>query len=116
LAAGGAGRGPGDQESHRAADEAVKRLRAEARIALTGTPVENRLSDLWSLFDFLCPGLLGTQGKFKQFVKRLNDRAENRYATAAKPRAAVHPAAAEDRPPRHRRPAGEGRSPGLLRG
>ena len=39
----------------------VKRLKADARIVLTGTPVENRLSDLWSLFDFLCPGLLGSQ-------------------------------------------------------
>ncbi len=39
---------------------AVKKLKARARVALTGTPVENRLSDLWSLFDFLCPGLLGT--------------------------------------------------------
>jgi SNF2 family DNA or RNA helicase len=58
----------------------VKRLRADARIALTGTPVENRLSDLWSLFDFLCPGLLGSQGKFKEFVKRLGQREENRYA------------------------------------
>jgi len=42
--------------------------------------VENRLSDLWSLFDFLCPGLLGTQTKFKQFVKALNARKQNRYA------------------------------------
>jgi non-specific serine/threonine protein kinase len=58
----------------------VKRLRADARIALTGTPVENRLSDLWSLFDFLCPGLLGTQAKFKEFIKRLGERDENRYA------------------------------------
>ena len=57
----------------------VKRLQADARIALTGTPVENRLSDLWSLFDFLCPGLLGTQAKFKDFVKRLGQREENRY-------------------------------------
>src|SRR5262249_33191290 len=38
---------------------AVKRLPATNRIILTGTPVENRLSDLWSLFDFLNPGLLG---------------------------------------------------------
>jgi non-specific serine/threonine protein kinase len=37
----------------------VKKLKSEARIALTGTPVENRLGDLWSLFDFLSPGLLG---------------------------------------------------------
>jgi SNF2 family DNA or RNA helicase len=58
----------------------VKRLQADARIALTGTPVENRLSDLWSLFDFLCPGLLGTQAKFKEFIKQLGDRQENRYA------------------------------------
>ena len=60
--------------------KAVKRLQADARIALTGTPVENRLSDLWSLFDFLCPGLLGTQAVFKEFAKKLGDRQENRYA------------------------------------
>jgi non-specific serine/threonine protein kinase len=60
--------------------KAVKRLRAESRIVLTGTPVENRLSDLWSLFDFLCPGLLGSQQKFKEFVKRLDAREQNRYA------------------------------------
>ena len=64
--------------------KAVKRIRAEARIALTGTPVENRLSDLWSLFDFLCPGLLGSQQKFKQFVKRLNARKHQRYAPLRK--------------------------------
>jgi non-specific serine/threonine protein kinase len=58
----------------------VKRLQAAARIALTGTPVENRLADLWSLFDFLCPGLLGSQQKFKDFVKVLNDRQRDRYA------------------------------------
>jgi non-specific serine/threonine protein kinase len=60
--------------------KAVKRIRAEARIALTGTPVENRLSDLWSLFDFLCPGLLGTQKKFQDFVKLLNAREHHRFA------------------------------------
>jgi non-specific serine/threonine protein kinase len=59
---------------------AVKQLKADARIALTGTPVENRLSDLWSLFDFLCPGLLGSADKFKKFVKSLEDRGHDRYA------------------------------------
>lgn len=59
--------------------KSVKRLQAQARIALTGTPVENRLSDLWSIFDFLCPGLLGSQKKFKDFVKGLNAREQNRY-------------------------------------
>ncbi len=51
---------------------AVKKLRAACRIALTGTPVENHLGDLWSLFDFCCPGLLGSAGQFKKYVKQLN--------------------------------------------
>jgi len=58
----------------------VKQLKADARIVLTGTPVENRLSDLWSLFDFLSPGLLGSAEKFKKFVKTLESRVENRFA------------------------------------
>ena len=49
-------------------------------IALTGTPVENRLGDLWSIFDFLNPGLLGIgQGSSRSFVKRLADRPHNAY-------------------------------------
>jgi non-specific serine/threonine protein kinase len=52
----------------------VKKLKAAGRIVLTGTPVENHLGDLWSLFDFCCPGLLGTAVQFKQFVKQLNKR------------------------------------------
>ena len=58
----------------------VKQLRSQARIALTGTPVENRLADLWSLFDFLCPGLLGSMARFKKFVKSLEERRRERYA------------------------------------
>ena len=58
----------------------VKQLKADARIALTGTPVENRLSDLWSLFDFLCPGLLGSAARFKKFVKALESREHDSYA------------------------------------
>ena len=41
---------------------AAKTLKARARIALTGTPVENHLGDLWSIFDFINPGLLGPPG------------------------------------------------------
>jgi len=49
------------------------------RIVLTGTPVENRLSDLWSLFDFLNPGLLGSAKAFTNFVKQMEARAEPSY-------------------------------------
>ena len=49
----------------------VKKLNAQSRIALTGTPVENRLTDLWSIFDFTNPGLLGTEKVFANFSKRL---------------------------------------------
>lgn len=49
----------------------VKKLQAQSRIALTGTPVENRLSDLWSIFDFTHPGLLGSDKVFAKFSKRL---------------------------------------------
>ncbi len=49
----------------------IKKLKADTRIALTGTPVENRLSDLWSIFDFTHPGLLGTDKVFAKFTKRL---------------------------------------------
>ena len=49
----------------------VKAIKADARIALTGTPVENRLSDLWSIFDFTHPGLLGSEKVFAGFSKRL---------------------------------------------
>ena len=46
--------------------KAVKKLAAKFRIAATGTPVENRLTDLWSVFDFLNPGLLGTEDNFAE--------------------------------------------------
>jgi SNF2 family DNA or RNA helicase len=49
----------------------VKELKATARVAMTGTPVENRLSDLWSLFDFLNPGLLGGAKTFTALVKQM---------------------------------------------
>jgi superfamily II DNA or RNA helicase len=58
---------------------AVKKLKANTRLALTGTPVENRLTDLWSIFDFVNPGLLGTSKEFTSFAKRLGDRAHGSY-------------------------------------
>jgi superfamily II DNA or RNA helicase len=58
---------------------AVKRLQGRLRLALTGTPVENRLSDLWSIFDFCSPGLLGSAREFAAFVKRLEARPHDAY-------------------------------------
>ena len=46
--------------------KAVKEILANARFALTGTPVENRLSELWSIFDFLMPGFLYSYRKFRE--------------------------------------------------
>lgn len=49
--------------------KSVKALNTEHRLALTGTPIENNLNDLWSLFDFIIPGYLGTNKMFKkQFI------------------------------------------------
>ncbi len=45
--------------------KAARRLRADQRVALTGTPVENALSELWSIMDFVNPGLLGSPEKFR---------------------------------------------------
>ncbi len=66
---------PGAQQT-----QAVKQLAARARIALTGTPIENRLSDLWSLFDFLNPGLLGDRRAFAATAKRLAQGADTSFA------------------------------------
>jgi non-specific serine/threonine protein kinase len=57
----------------------VKQLRADMRIALTGTPIENRVGDLWSIFDFINPGLLGSAKQFSAFVKGLGEGSGNSY-------------------------------------
>ncbi|MDI7066954.1 SNF2-related protein, partial [Klebsiella pneumoniae] len=49
------------------AAQAIRGLRARHRLCLTGTPLENHLGELWSQFDFLLPGFLGSQ---KDFTKR----------------------------------------------
>ena len=59
--------------------KAAKSLKAKARIALTGTPVENHLGDLWSIFDFINPGLLGNAKQFGKYAKALAAREHNPY-------------------------------------
>jgi len=58
---------------------AIKEINARRRVILTGTPIENRLGDLWSLFDFLNPGLLGTAKAFGVYIKNLTARGSDGY-------------------------------------
>jgi len=64
--------------------KAAKKLSAHSRIAMTGTPVENRIGDLWSLFDFLNPGLLGSAAVFKKFIKNLQMRETDQFGPLRK--------------------------------
>jgi non-specific serine/threonine protein kinase len=66
---------PGARQSR-----AARELHCRHRIAMSGTPIENRLSDLWSLFDFLCPGLLGGAKDFAQFIKSRSQTDPNQFA------------------------------------
>lgn len=50
----------------------IKKLKSKAKVAMTGTPVENDLTNLWSLFDFLNKGLLGSSKEFHEFAKGLS--------------------------------------------
>ena len=59
--------------------QSVKQLKSEHRLALTGTPLENRLLDLWSIVDFIQPGYLGNQ---EQFVETYEPRAQVADETA----------------------------------
>lgn len=74
---------------HSATARAAKKIKSERRLALTGTPIENRLSEIWSIFDFVSPGLLGTLKTFEERYSRPIDRGDE--ATAAKLRTIIHP-------------------------
>ncbi len=69
--------------------QAAKELGADHRLALTGTPIENRLSEIWSIFEFVSPGLLGTLPKFEEKYARPIDQGDSK--AAARLRAAIHP-------------------------
>ena len=54
----------------------IKKLNSRMRIAMTGTPIENDLSNLWSLFDYLDRGLLGSADEYRGFCRRLDEQPE----------------------------------------
>ena len=58
----------------------AKEMKARCRIAMSGTPIENRLTDLWSLFDFICPGLLGRAAEFGAFVNQQKEGGQQQFA------------------------------------
>lgn len=68
-----------------AVSTAVRQLKANHRLCLTGTPLENHLGELWSLFDFLMPGLLGTREQFRRWFRQPIEkgRDHNRQALLA---------------------------------
>ena len=68
---------------------AAKELDASRRLALTGTPIENRLSEIWSIFEFVSPGLLGPLQKFEEKFARPIDQGDSKQA--ARLRAVIHP-------------------------
>ncbi|MGH8904767.1 MAG: DEAD/DEAH box helicase, partial [Egibacteraceae bacterium] len=91
------------------AARAVRRLRAGARVAMTGTPVENRLAELWAIVDFTNPGLLGPFSAFRRRyavpVERWGDEgAARRLRALVAPfllrRVKTDPAVAADLPPK----------------
>ena len=85
-------RSAGDQEreQHR---QSVRLLHADHRLAMTGTPIENHLGELWSLFEFLNPGMIGSGGRSRSPRGSSGRRAHVGSSRAA---AAVHSAADED--------------------
>jgi superfamily II DNA or RNA helicase len=68
---------------------AAKKLKSARRLAMTGTPIENRLSEIWSIFDFVSPGLLGGLTSFEEKYARPIDRGDAQ--AAARLRATIHP-------------------------
>ena len=62
--------------------KAIKEIKAETRYALTGTPIENSLAELWSIFDFIMPGYLFTYRKFKNIYETPIVKEEDEQAMA----------------------------------
>jgi superfamily II DNA or RNA helicase len=68
---------------------AAKELTPSRRLALTGTPIENRLTEIWSIFDFVSPGILPPLAKFEERFSRPIDQGDSKAAVRLK--AIIHP-------------------------
>ncbi len=72
--------------------QAIKKVKSHIRFILTGTPVENKLLDLWSLFDFILPGLLGSSKEFAAYSKKMKeDTNESKQAFFTSVRHLINP-------------------------
>lgn len=71
--------------------QVIKKLNSQVRFTLTGTPIENRLSDLWSLFDFTAPGLLGSSKIFSDYGKSAKNSEQDQSRFHAAIRTLVSP-------------------------
>ena len=69
--------------------QAAKELTPSRRLALTGTPIENRLTEIWSIFDFVSPGILPPLAKFDERYSRPIDQGDSK--AAARLKAIIHP-------------------------
>jgi superfamily II DNA or RNA helicase len=69
--------------------QAAKELSPNRRLALTGTPIENRLTEIWSIFDFVSPGILPPLAKFEERFSRPIDQGDSK--AAARLKAIIHP-------------------------
>ena len=72
--------------------KAARLLRGRHRLAMSGTPIENHLGELWSIFEFLNPGMLGSDTVFKKYASGSGAALEaDRPRPAGQGAAAVHP-------------------------
>ena len=77
---------------------AIKKVKAPVKIAMSGTPVENRMSEYWSIFDFANKGFLGTLNNFgKQYAKPIEQNADQSALNKFKNYGSVYYATCENR-------------------
>lgn len=72
--------------------QAAKDLKGARRLALTGTPIENRLTEIWSIFDFVAPGVLPSLGEFEEaYARPIDEGGAEGEEAARRLRAVIHP-------------------------